>query len=119
MFVGGALAAVLGALIGYLGFRFGLRGFYFVLLTVAFAEVCRIVALNIDAVGGRAGALHHVHGQPAPVPVPGHRAPTTTWRSALMLGWPPAIAAVIERRRFGVYLSGDPRGRERPARRWA
>src|SRR5213595_3783788 len=43
MFVGGALAAVLGAVIGYLGFRFGLRGFYFVLLTVAFAEVCRIL----------------------------------------------------------------------------
>src|SRR5262249_22225829 len=50
MFVGGALSALLGALIGYLGFRFGLRGFYFVLLTVAFAEICRIVALNTDAV---------------------------------------------------------------------
>jgi len=33
MFVGAALASVLGAIIGYLGFRFGLRGFYFVLLT--------------------------------------------------------------------------------------
>src|SRR6266511_1271780 len=53
MFVGGALSAVLGTVIGYLGFRFGLRGFYFVLLTVAFAEICRIVALNVDAVGDR------------------------------------------------------------------
>src|SRR5438046_470306 len=52
MLVGGALAAVLGAVIGYLGFRFGLRGFYFVLLTVAFAEVCRILVSNIDALGG-------------------------------------------------------------------
>src|SRR2546426_4137617 len=43
MLVGGALAAVLGAVIGYLGFRFRLRGFYFVLLSVAFAEVCRIL----------------------------------------------------------------------------
>src|SRR5205814_1625157 len=43
MFVGGALAAALGTLIGFLGFRFGLRGFYFVLLTVAFAEICRII----------------------------------------------------------------------------
>ena len=41
MLVGGALAALLGAIIGYLGFRFGLRGFYFVLLTVAFAEIGR------------------------------------------------------------------------------
>ena len=55
MFAGGALAAVLGAIIGYLGFRFGLRGFYFVLLTVAFAEVCRILVSNIDALGGWAG----------------------------------------------------------------
>ena len=39
MLVGGVLAAALGAVIGGLGFRFGLRGFYFVLLTVAFAEV--------------------------------------------------------------------------------
>src|SRR5436190_6829141 len=49
MFVGGVFAAALGAVIGYLGFRFGLRGFYFVLLTVAFAEVCRIVASNTNA----------------------------------------------------------------------
>src|SRR6266581_7276803 len=55
MFVGGTLAAVLGAFIGFLGFRFGLRGFYFVLLTVAFAEMCRVVALNVDAVGGALG----------------------------------------------------------------
>jgi ABC-type branched-subunit amino acid transport system permease subunit len=48
MFAGGALAALFGTVIGYLGFRFGLRGFYFVLLTVAFAEICRIVASNVE-----------------------------------------------------------------------
>jgi alpha-ketoglutarate-dependent taurine dioxygenase len=55
MFAGGALAAALGALIGFLGFRFGLRGFYFVLLTVAFSEICRVVAGNTEnvVVGGR------------------------------------------------------------------
>ena len=51
MFAGAAAAAALGAVTGFLGFRFRLRGFYFVLLTVAFAEICRIVALNTDAVG--------------------------------------------------------------------
>ena len=55
MWIGGGVAAALGAVIGYLGFRFGLRGFYFVLLTVAFAEICRVVALNVDAVGGALG----------------------------------------------------------------
>ena len=64
MFVGGALSAVLGAVIGYLGFRFGLRGFYFVLLTVAFAEICRIVALNTDAIGGALGLYITFTGNP-------------------------------------------------------
>src|SRR5438046_2191328 len=64
MLVGGALAAVLGAVIGYLGFRFGLRGFYFVLLTVAFAEICRVIALNVDAVGGALGLYITFTGNP-------------------------------------------------------
>ena len=59
-----ALAAVLATVIGYLGFRFGLRGFYFVLLTVAFAEVCRIVALNTDALGGALGLYITFTGNP-------------------------------------------------------
>ena len=50
--------------IGYLGFRFGLRGFYFVLLTVAFAELCRIVASNPDAVGGSLGLYITFTGNP-------------------------------------------------------
>ena len=64
MFIGGALSACLGVVIGYLGFRFGLRGFYFVLLTVAFAEICRIVALNTDAIGGALGLYITFTGNP-------------------------------------------------------
>jgi len=64
MLVGAALSAVLGAVIGYLGFRFGLRGFYFVLLTVAFAEVCRIAVSNIDALGGALGLYITFTGNP-------------------------------------------------------
>ena len=64
MLIGGVLSALLGAVIGFLGFRFGLRGFYFVLLTVAFAEVCRIVALNTDAIGGALGLYITFTGDP-------------------------------------------------------
>jgi branched-chain amino acid transport system permease protein len=64
MFIGGALSACLGVVIGYLGFRFGLRGFYFVLLTVAFAEICRIVALNTEAIGGAQGLYIMFTGNP-------------------------------------------------------
>jgi branched-chain amino acid transport system permease protein len=55
MFAGALLAAVLSQGIGYLGFRFGLRGFYFILLTLAAAEICRLVALHLPILGGYTG----------------------------------------------------------------
>ena len=55
MFVGAFLAVLLSLGIGYLGFRFGLRGFYFVLLTVASAEICRLIALHVPILGGYTG----------------------------------------------------------------
>jgi len=55
MFVGAVLAALLSLGIGYLGFRFGLRGFYFILLTLAAAEICRLVALHVPILGGYTG----------------------------------------------------------------
>jgi branched-chain amino acid transport system permease protein len=103
MFVGGALAALLGALIGYLGFRFGLRGFYFVLLTVAFAELCRIVASNLDAVGGSLGLYITFTGNPRQFQFQDSRAYYYI-ALALMLG-ATAIVGMLERRRFGAYLA--------------
>ena len=38
-------AATVGALVGALSFRYGLKGSYFALVTLAFAEVFRIVSL--------------------------------------------------------------------------
>ncbi len=103
MFVGGALSAVLGTVIGYLGFRFGLRGFYFVLLTVAFAEICRIVALNTDAVGGALGYYITFTGNPRQFQF------QRNWvyyyvALGLMLA-ATGIVAWLERLRFGVYLT--------------
>ncbi|MBI3634698.1 MAG: branched-chain amino acid ABC transporter permease [Candidatus Rokubacteria bacterium] len=103
MFVGGALAAVLGAIVGWLGFRFGLRGFYFVLLTVAFAEVCRIVALNTDAIGGALGYYITFTGNPRQFQFQDARAYYYI-AFALMLA-ATGIAAIVERRRFGMYLT--------------
>jgi branched-chain amino acid transport system permease protein len=102
MFAGGAVAALLGAVIGYLGFRFGLRGFYFVLLTVAFAEICRIVTLNTDAVGGALGLYITFTGNPRQFQFQDSRAYYYV-ALALMLG-ATGVAAAVERRRFGVYL---------------
>lgn len=44
MFVGAAGAALLSLGIGSLSFRFGVRGVYFALLTIAFAEILRLLA---------------------------------------------------------------------------
>jgi branched-chain amino acid transport system permease protein len=103
MFVGGALSALLGALIGFLGFRFGLRGFYFVLLTVAFAEVCRIVALNTDAIGGALGLYITFTGNPRQFQFQDNRAYYYIALGLMLAAT--AVVAVLERRRFGIYLS--------------
>ena len=48
-------AGLVGALIGYLSFRYGLRGSYFALITLAFAEVFRILANSCEFTGGGVG----------------------------------------------------------------
>jgi branched-chain amino acid transport system permease protein len=57
MLAGGALAAVFGLFAGYLSFRYGLRGPYFSLVTLAFAEMLRVVAVNTRAVGSSLGLV--------------------------------------------------------------
>ena len=52
-----AVGALVGAGIGYLSFRSGLRGSYFSLITLAFAEVFRIIANATPVTGGAAGTL--------------------------------------------------------------
>ena len=112
-----ALAAVLGRVVGYLGFRFGLRGFYFVLLTVAFAEICRIVALNIDAVGGALGLYITFTGNPRQFQFQDNRAYYYMALGLMLL----ATGVVAAHRAPAVRRvpDGHPRGRGRPARRWA
>ena len=103
MFVGAGLAAILGAIIGYLGFRFGLRGFYFVLLTVAFAEVCRILVSNIDALGGALGLYITFTGDPRQFQFQDQRVYYYVALALMLLAT--GVAALIERRRFGIYLT--------------
>ena len=54
---GGLLAAAFGCFAGYLSFRYGLRGPYFALVTLAFAEMLRLIAVNWMAIGGPMGIL--------------------------------------------------------------
>ena len=55
--IGIAAGALVGAVIGALSFRSGLRGSYFALVTLAFAEVLRIVASVAPITGAGVGTL--------------------------------------------------------------
>lgn len=57
LWAGGLLAAAFGCFAGYLAFRYGLRGPYFALVTLAFAEMLRLIAVNWPAIGGPMGIL--------------------------------------------------------------
>ena len=62
MLLGGVAAALVGLFIGYLSFRYGLRGIYFGLITLAFAELFRLVFLGWPYVGGSVGILIPLRG---------------------------------------------------------
>jgi len=50
-------AAAVGLFVGALSFRYGLKGSYFALVTLAFAEVFRIVAVSVPFTGGGVGLM--------------------------------------------------------------
>lgn len=54
---GVAAGVLVGVFIGFLSFRSGLRGSYFALITLAFAEVLRVIANSVGFTGGAAGKL--------------------------------------------------------------
>ena len=104
MVVGGALAAAFGLLAGYLSFRYGLKGPYFSLVTLAFAEMLRVVAVNTKAVGSSLGLV-----VPSATPAPGMflfagKLPYYYVILAMLAG-AMALTAVIERSRLGYALA--------------
>ena len=59
-----AMGAVVGCLIATLAFRAGLRGSYFALITLAFAEVFRILANSVSFTRGGLGMLIKADARP-------------------------------------------------------
>jgi branched-chain amino acid transport system permease protein len=55
MILGGFIAVAIALFLGFLGFRFGLRGVYFVIMTIAFAELARLAVSHIEALGSFTG----------------------------------------------------------------
>lgn len=62
MIFGGILGMLLGLLIGSLSFHYGLRGPYFALATLAFAELLRLISLNLELTGKAMGILLPLRG---------------------------------------------------------
>jgi len=53
--VGALFSLGLALITGYFSFQFGIRGPYFILVSLAFAEIIRVIFVNIPSVGGSQG----------------------------------------------------------------
>src|SRR4051812_36427318 len=97
-----AAGALVGAFIGALSFRYGLRGSYFALVTLAFAEVFRVLVNAWDFTGSGFGML--VPMKPGAVNL--QFADRTWFYYAILVLVVVAYAIVwrVERSRFGAYL---------------
>jgi branched-chain amino acid transport system permease protein len=100
--IGIAAGALVGALIGALSFRSGLKGSYFALVTLAFAEVLRIIASVAPVTGAGVGTLIKLDLRPEAFQFQS-RAPFY-WIVLGLAGVSLALMRVIEDSRFGAYL---------------
>jgi branched-chain amino acid transport system permease protein len=97
--LGGALV---GAVIGALSFRSGLRGSYFALVTLAFAEVLRIVASVAPITGAGVGTLVKLDLSFAALQFESRAA--FYWVILTLVAIALVITHVLERSRFGAWL---------------
>lgn len=101
-----AIAAVVGSLvglvIGFLSFRAGLRGSYFALVTLAFAEVFRIVANATPVTGAATGTLIKLDVRAGNFQFASRA--VYFWIILALIAMTMLIVRCIERRRFGAYL---------------
>jgi branched-chain amino acid transport system permease protein len=100
--VGTAAGAGVGAVIGALAFRSGLKGSYFALVTLAFAEVLRIVASVAPVTGAGVGTLIALDMRPQAFQFQ-NRAPFY-WAILALVAISLVVVRAIERSRFGAYL---------------
>ncbi len=55
MWIGAVLAGFMGFFMGYLSFRCGIRGIFFLMVTISFAEIFKIIFFSVESVGGASG----------------------------------------------------------------
>jgi branched-chain amino acid transport system permease protein len=100
--MGIAAGAALGGALGALVFRSGLRGSYFALVTLAFAEVLRIIASVAPITGAGVGTLIKLDLGIRTLQFQSRAA--FYWIILALVGISLVIARLIERSRFGAWL---------------
>lgn len=97
-----ALAALVGLAIGFMAFRSGLKGSYFALVTLAFAEVFRVLANASEVTGGAAGILIRLRANPANFQFAERG--TFLWVAAALVTLALVATLALERSRLGAQL---------------
>jgi branched-chain amino acid transport system permease protein len=97
-----AAGALVGAVIGVLSFRSGLKGSYFALVTLAFAEVLRIIASVAPITGAGVGTLIKLDLRPEAFQFQS-RAPFY-WIILAFVAVSVIVVKLIEASRFGAWL---------------
>ena len=97
-----AAGALVGAFIGALSFRYGLRGSYFALVTLAFAEVFRVLANAWDFTGAGFGMLIPMKPGAANFQFTDRVTFYYVMLSLVVIAY--GITWWLERSRFGAYL---------------
>jgi branched-chain amino acid transport system permease protein len=100
--MGIAAGAAVGAVIGALTFRSGLRGSYFALVTMAFAEVLRIIASVAPITGAGVGTLIKLDLGARALQFQSRAA--FYWMILALVAAALIITWLIERSRFGAWL---------------
>ena len=101
--LGIAAGAGVGAMIGALTFPSGLRGSYFALVTLAFAEVLRIIASVTPMTGAGVGLLIKLDLGARALQFPGRAA--FYWFILALVAVVLVITRLIEQSRFGAWLT--------------
>jgi branched-chain amino acid transport system permease protein len=98
-----AAGALVGAIIGALAFRSGLKGSYFALVTLAFAEVLRIIASVTPITGAGVGTLIKLDLRPEAFQFQSRA--VFFWIILVLVSVSLLIAARLENVRFGAWLT--------------
>ena len=97
-----AASSAAGVLVGALSFRYGLKGSYFALVTLAFAEVFRIVSLSVPFTGAGVGLMVPLRASAANMQFASRAG--YLWLVLAMVVVALLVTAWLRHSRFGAYL---------------